>query len=99
MSDGSPFPRTFAFSFAHNLCLGCAATATAQSGRRAKSAPAPAAASDAGPNTGAIALEQPKPTLQFVVGIEKYDSFSSVSIAAYDGVLRSCSNGSMSLHQ
>jgi hypothetical protein len=92
MSVGSPFPRTFAFSFALIFALGCAATAAAQSGRRAKSPPAPAVVPTPDPSAAPIVLEQPKPTLQFVVGIDRYDSFSSVSIASYNAVLRSCSD-------
>src|SRR5258705_1176406 len=91
MSVSSPFSRTFAFSFALIFALGCAATAAAQSGRRAKSAPAPAVPTPE-QTPAPIVLEQPKPTLQFVVGIDRYDNFSSVSIASYNAVLRSCSD-------
>jgi hypothetical protein len=92
MSDGSPLQRAFAFSFAIILALSCAATAAAQSGRRApKSTPVPAAAplpeSTPAPVT---ASEQPKPVLQIVIGIERFDSFSSISIGTYNDVLRSC---------
>src|SRR4030095_7525438 len=92
MSDGSPLQRAFAFSFAIILALSCAATAAAQSGRRApKSTPVPAAAplpeSTPAPVT---ASEQPKPVLQIVIGIERFDSFSSISIGTYTDVLRSC---------
>ena len=92
MSFGSPFPRTLVLSFAVLFALNCLATAAAQSGRRApKSAPAPAPAPlpEATP-APAVASEQPKPVLQFVVGIERYDSFSSISIGTYNDVLRSC---------
>ena len=91
MSDGSPFPRAFAFSFAIIFALSCAATAAAQSGRRApKSSPAPVAAPTPEPTPAPIASEQPKPVLQFVIGIDRYDSFSSISIASYNAALRSC---------
>jgi hypothetical protein len=92
MSVSSPFPRTLAFSFVFIIALGCAATAAAQSGRRApKSTPAPPAASTPEPTpTPVAASEQPKPVLQIVVGIERYDSFSSISIGTYNDVLRSC---------
>src|SRR6185295_9851928 len=92
MSGGSPFPRTFAVSLALIFALGCAAIGAAQSGRRAKSASAPAVVPTPDPSPAPIVLEQPKPTLQFVVGIDRYDSFSSVSIASYNAVLRSCSD-------
>jgi hypothetical protein len=93
MSFGSPF-RTFAFGFAFIFALGCAATAPAQSGRRApKSPPTPDAAPLPEPMpTPAVALEQPKPVLQFIVGIERFDNFSSVSIASYNAVLRNCAD-------
>lgn len=90
MSDGSPLPRALAFSFAIIFALGCAATTAAQSGRRTpKSTPAPAALPEPTPAPVA-ASEQPKPVLQIVVGIERYDSFSSISLATYNDVLRSC---------
>jgi hypothetical protein len=93
MSVGPPFPRSLAFSFALIVALGCAATAAAQSGRRApKSSPAPVAAPTPEPTPAAIALEQPKQVLQFVIGIDRYDSFSSISIASYNAALRSCAN-------
>ena len=94
MSNGSPLPRAFAFSFAIVFALGCAATAAAQSGRKApKSTPAPAAAPLPEPTPATVpASERPKPVLQFVIGIERFDSFSSVSIASYNAALRSCAN-------
>ncbi len=91
MSVGSPFPRSLAFSFAFIVALGCAATAAAQSGRRTpKSSPAPVAAPTPEPTPAPIASEQPKSVLQFVIGIDRYDSFSSISIASYNAALRSC---------
>jgi hypothetical protein len=92
MSAGSPFARTFAISLALIFALSCAATATAQSGRRApKSAPAPAAVPTPEPiPTPVVASEQPKPVLQIVVGIDRYDNFSSISLSTYNEVLRSC---------
>ena len=93
MSVGPPFPRSLAFSFAFIVALGCAATAAAQSGRRApKSSPAPVAAPTPEPTPAPIASEQPKPVLQFVIGIDRYDSFSSISIASYNAALRSCAD-------
>ena len=93
MSNGSPLPRAFAFSFAIIFALGCAVTAAAQSGRRAPKSPAPAAAPLPEPTPAPVAAsERPKPVLQFVVGIERYDNFSSVSIASYNATLRSCAD-------
>jgi hypothetical protein len=89
MSVGSPFPRTLAFSFVFIFALGCAATAAAQSGRRAPKS-TPAASTPEPTPTPVAASEQPKPVLQIVVGIERYDSFSSISIGTYNDVLRSC---------
>jgi len=92
MSVGSPFPRTLAFSLAFIFALGCAATAVAQSGRRSsKSPPAPVAVPTPEPTSAPVAAsEQPKPALQLIVGIERYDSFSSISLSTYNDVLRSC---------
>jgi len=93
MSNGSPLPRAFAFSFAVIFALGCAATAAAQSGRRTPKSPAPAAAPLPEPTPAAVAAsERPKAVLQFVVGIERFDNFSSVSIASYNATLRSCAD-------
>ena len=94
MSVRSPFPRTFAFSLALIFALGCAVIAAAQSGRRApKSSPAPAAVPTPEPvPTPVVASEHPKPVLQFVIGIDRYDNFSSISIASYNAALRSCAN-------
>jgi hypothetical protein len=90
MSDGSPLPRAFAFSIVIIFALGCAATAAAQSGRRApKSTPAAAPTPEPAP-TPVAASKLPKPVLQFVVGLDRYDSFSSISIVTYNDVLRSC---------
>lgn len=92
MSVGSPFPRTFAFSLALIFALGCAGAVAAQSGRRApKSSPAPATVPTPEPTPAALVVsEQPKPTLQIVVGIDRYDNFSSISLSTYNEVLRSC---------
>ena len=92
MSVGSPIPRAFAFSFAIIFALSCFATVKAQSGRRApKTTPATAPAPSPEPApASAVKLEQPKAVLQFVVGIERYDSFSSISIVTYNDVLRNC---------
>ena len=92
MSVRSPFPRTFAFSLALIFALGCAGTVAAQSGRRApKSSPAPATVPTPEPTPAAVVVsEQPKPALQIVVGIDRYDSFSSISLNTYNEVLRSC---------
>jgi hypothetical protein len=93
MSNGSPLPRAFAFSFAIIFALGRAVTAAAQSGRRAPKSPAPAAAPLPEPTPAPVAAsERPRPVLQFVVGIERYDNFSSVSIASYNATLRSCAD-------
>jgi hypothetical protein len=92
MSVGPPFLRSLAFSFALIFALGCAATAAAQSGRRAKSAPAPAVVPTPEPTPASVVLEQPKAVLQFVIGIDRYDSFSSISIASYNAALRSCAD-------
>ena len=92
MSFSSPFPRRLAFSFAFILALGCAATAAAQSGRRApKSTAAPAAVPTPEPDpTPVVSSKEPKPALQIIIGIDRYDSFSSIPIGIYDDVLRSC---------
>jgi hypothetical protein len=93
MSDGSPFSRFLSLSFVLIFALSSVSIATAQSGRRASKSPSTSATPPPLPDPTPVApikQEAPKPTLQLVVGIEKYDNFSSVSLSTYDGVLRSC---------
>ncbi|HEV7682632.1 MAG TPA: hypothetical protein VGO68_10955 [Pyrinomonadaceae bacterium] len=93
MSDGSPFSRLLSLGFVIIFALFSVSIATAQSGRRAPKSPATSATPPPLPDptpTAPVTKEEPKPTLRLVVGIEKYDSFSSVSLSTYDGVLRSC---------
>jgi hypothetical protein len=91
MSDGSPFPRILALGFALIVALSCVAAA-AQSGRRSKSPPPPATSPTPESPEPAATPDLPKPTLRFIIGIERYDSFSSVSLNAYSGVLPSCAS-------
>lgn len=93
MSDGSPFSRLLSLSFVIVFALFTVSIATAQSGRRATKSPSTSATPPPVPDPTPVApvkQEEPKPTLRLVVGIEKYDSFSSVSLSTYDGVLRTC---------
>ncbi|HEV7743811.1 MAG TPA: hypothetical protein VGO56_02340 [Pyrinomonadaceae bacterium] len=93
MSDGSPFSRLLSLSFVIIFALCPVTIATAQSGRRATKSPATPATPPPLPDPTPVApvtQEKPKPTLQLVVGIEKYDGFSNVSMNTYEGVLRSC---------
>ena len=90
----SSFRRAFAFSFALTFALGFAVIAAAQSGRRApKSTPAPSAVPTPEPiPTPVVSSEHLKPVLQYIIGIDRYDNFSSISIASYNAALRSCAN-------
>jgi len=92
MSFSSPFSRRLALWFAFILALGSAATAAPQSGRRTpKSNPAPAAVPTPEPDpTPVVGSQQSRATLQIIIGIDRYDSFSSISITTYNDVLRSC---------
>jgi hypothetical protein len=74
------------------LLVTCALGIAAQSGRRAPKSPpatAPVPLPEATP-TPVATSEQPKPVLHIVVGIDRYDNYSSISIGTYDDVLRSC---------
>ena len=91
-------PKRFSTSNALNasLCVAllflCALAVVAQSGRRVqKSVPAPIPTPEATP-TPTIPSEQSKPAFTFIVGLDKYDDFSRISLNAYDGVLRSCAD-------
>lgn len=92
MSDGSPFSRIPSLSFIAIFVLCGVSMVTAQSGRRApKSQPSPAADALPEPTPDpAVAQEKLKPTLRLVVGNERYESLSSISMNTYEGVLRSC---------
>jgi hypothetical protein len=74
------------------LLVTCALGIAAQSGRRApKSAPAPAPAPLPEPTPARVATPvQPKLVLHLVVGIDRYDNYSSITIGTYNDVLRSC---------
>jgi hypothetical protein len=95
MSDGSPFSRILSLSFIAIFVLCGVSMVTAQSGRRApKSQPSPAGDALPEPTPDpAVAQEKLKPTLRLVVGIERYESLSSISMNTYEGVLRSCAEG------
>ena len=91
-------PKRFSASSALNasLCATllflCALAVVAQSGRRVqKSVPAPIPTPEATP-TPTIPSEKPKPAFTFIVGLDKFDDFSRISLNAYDGVLRSCAD-------
>jgi hypothetical protein len=74
------------------LLVTCALAIAAQSGRRApKTPPASAPAPPPGTTPEPVATpEPPKLVLHLVVGIDRYDNYSSITIGTYNDVLRSC---------
>lgn len=92
MSTSSTLLRNVAVSFAIVFALSCLSTAQAQSGRRvAKSTSKPVAVANPEPTPApAASAEKPKPVIRFILGMDQYDSFSSVSLNTFSGVRRSC---------
>jgi hypothetical protein len=90
MPDGSSHVRILAVAFAITFTLSCVSTAVAQSGRRVKN-PTPAAVPLPEPTPPPAATpENPKPVLKLVLGMERPDGFTGISLNTYTGVLRSC---------
>ena len=74
------------------LLVICASAVAAQSGRRArKPAPEPVATPEAKP-TAEKPAEKEKPRLTFIVGVDRYEGFSTIPLNYYDTVTRSCAN-------
>ncbi len=64
----------------------------AQSGRRVRKSaavPIPIPTPEATP-TPRMSSEKPKPAFTFIVGLDRYSDFSTISLNIYSGVLRSC---------
>ncbi len=67
----------------------CALLIVAQSGRRVRRpGPAPVPTPEATP--APKPAEKAKPAFKFIIGLDRYDDFSRVSLNNYSGVLRSC---------
>lgn len=67
----------------------CALAIFAQSGRRVrKPEPTPVPTPEATPTP--TPTEKPKPSITFIVGLDKHDESSRLTLYDYDGVLRSC---------
>jgi hypothetical protein len=89
MSKSYSAPRFFFVALGAALLAMCALAIAAQSGRRtrkpeAQSAPTPEATPTPKP------AEKAKPSVVFLVGLDKYGDFSRISLSDYSGVLRSC---------
>lgn len=84
--------RNLAVSFALVFALGCFSTAQAQSGRRvATPKSGPVAVATPEPTAATItSAEAPKAVVRFILGIDRYDSFSSVSPITLRGVRQNC---------
>jgi hypothetical protein len=91
MSSSLIILRNLAVNFAIVCTLGCLSTAVAQSGRRAPKLKPVAVANPEPTPARTISAETPKPVIRFILGMERYDSFSSVSLNAFSAVRRSCS--------
>lgn len=92
MSKRSPASSVlYAICFA-TVLLTCALAVTGQSGRRVRkseSAPVSIPTPEATP-TPAARAEKPKPAFTFIVGLDRYSDFSTISLNISSGVLRSC---------
>ncbi len=91
MSSSSKLPRSLVVSFAIVCALGCLSTTTAQSGRREQKSKTVAAPTPEPTPTPTVSSEAPQPLFRLIVGMEKYDSFSSVPLSTFSSVLRNCS--------
>jgi hypothetical protein len=83
--------RSLAVSFVIVCAFSSLSLATAQSGRREpKSKPVVATPTPEPEPTPTASSELPQPLFRLIVGIEKYDSFSSVSLSTFSSVMRNC---------
>ena len=91
MLTRSPLLRALAAGLAVVFLLSCASTDMAQSGRRVRKSPPPAAeaAPEPTPTATPASSEKPKPRFTFLVGLDRHDGFANIPLYAYDGVLRS----------
>jgi hypothetical protein len=90
MLNQSQVMRALVAGFVLALVLSGAATDMAQSGRKVrKSTPAPDSSPEPTPApTPTASSVKPKPRLTFLVGLDRYDSFTNIPLYAYEGVLR-----------
>lgn len=92
MSTSSKLLRSLAVSLTMICALGCLAITTAQSGRREQTKSRPVAVPTPEPEpTPTVSSEAEQPLFRLIVGMEKYDSFSSVPLGSFSAVLRNCS--------
>lgn len=94
MSACSMLLRNLSVIFVVVVVFGCLSTAQGQSGRQApktksKTVAVPNPEPEPGP-VPAASVETFKPAVRFVLGMDKYDGFSSVSLNAFGGVRRTC---------
>jgi hypothetical protein len=92
MSKHSPASSIFYSCCFVTVLLTCALVVAAQSGRRVRkseSAPVPIPTPEVTPTPTAMA-ERPRPAFTFIVGLDRYSDFSTISLNVYSGVLRSC---------
>lgn len=73
------------------LLVWFAVAVAAQSGRHVrKTTPAPIPTPEAEPTP--TPTPKPKPTINFLVGMDRFSDFSRISLNAYSGVLRNCTD-------
>lgn len=84
--------KPLTFSVAITMIVVSALVIVAQSGRRAQKSQttAPVPTPEASPEPTPLA--KPTPAFTFIVGMDRYGDFSTVSLNASSGVLRSCVN-------
>ena len=90
MLKRSSAPGFFYVTSCAVLVAMCALGIVAQSGRRGHKPvpPIPVPTPETLPTP--TPSEKPKPAFTFIVGLDKYEDFSRISLNDYDGVLRSC---------
>jgi hypothetical protein len=92
MPKRSPASSTLYVILCGTLLLSCGLAVVAQSGRRVrKPAPLPIPTPEA-TSTPTTSSEKPKLAITFIVGLDKYGDSSRISLNAYSGVLRNCTD-------
>jgi hypothetical protein len=81
--------RLLAAGVAFGLLLAVAGHGLSQSGRRAKTKPAPVATPEPTP-TAEVVKDKPKPQLFFVVAIDRFGDFAGIPLYTYSTVMRHC---------
>jgi hypothetical protein len=90
MCKGSKLQRLLAISLAVTVSLVCLSAASAQSGRRTNKSAATPAPTPEPARTDDKPKEKERPPVTFIVGVDRYFGFSSITLSYYDSIARAC---------